>query len=30
LFFTPKFSQEILKFENSEYEVCQSSPNNEG
>jgi hypothetical protein len=29
-FFTPEFSQEILKFKNTEYEVHQSSQNDEG
>ena len=29
-FLTPEFSQEISKFQNSEYEVHHSSPNNSG
>jgi hypothetical protein len=30
IFLTPEFSQEISKFQNSEYEVHQSSTNDEG
>jgi hypothetical protein len=30
IFFTPEFALEISKFQNSEYEVHQSSPTDEG
>jgi hypothetical protein len=30
IFFTPEFALEMAKFQNSEYEVHQSSPTNEG